>query len=338
MNKSIIEIFTFCCFVVSCFLGHNGLSQNYNKLPGTPEMLFGDTSRLGVPLAKDPHVIWFKDRYLMYYSVPGPRDALSPISGWGIGIAESHDLINWKKVGELTPGGEWEKHGLAAPSAIVLEGKVHLFYQSYGNWINDAMCHAYSEDGIHFTRNSTNPIFRPTGKWTSGRAIDAEIYKMDDKFLLFFATRDSSMKIQKYGVASAPLDTDFRRSHWTQMTDEAILKPEYPWEETCIEGASVIKRGEIYYLFYGGAYNNRPQQIGVAKSTDGIKWEKLSNKPFLVNGDPGTWNSSESGHPQIFLDNDGRSYLFYQGNNDSGKTWYISKVEVFWDENGPYLK
>ncbi|MBN1821278.1 MAG: family 43 glycosylhydrolase, partial [Prolixibacteraceae bacterium] len=287
-------ILSYNLFLILILIGFQSKSQNFNNLPGAPEMLYGDTSRIGVPFAKDPHVIWFKDRYLMYYSVPGKQDTLGAMSDWGIGIASGNDLTNWERVGEIGPAGEWEKNGLAAPSAIVLNGKVHLFYQTYGNWIKDAICHAVSEDGIHFKREDFNPIFRPNGEWTAGRAIDAEIFKTDDKFFLYFATREPAMKIQKIGVASAPLSTDFRPSDWTQLTDYAIVKPEYAWEETCIEGASVIKQGGWYYMFYAGAFNNRPQQIGVAKSKDGIKWEKLSNKPFLVNGDPGTWNSSES--------------------------------------------
>jgi hypothetical protein len=35
-----------------------------------PAMYFGDTVRTGVPFSKDPHVIWFQGKYLMYYSVP----------------------------------------------------------------------------------------------------------------------------------------------------------------------------------------------------------------------------------------------------------------------------
>jgi predicted GH43/DUF377 family glycosyl hydrolase len=140
------------------------------------------------------------------------------------------------------------------------------------------------------------------------------------------------------GVASAPANTNFNRNQWTQLTDYPILKPEYPWEGSCIEAASVIQQGDLLYMFYAGAYNNNPQQIGVAKSNDGIKWEKLSNKPFLTNGDPGEWNYSESGHPQIFKDRDGKTYLFFQGNNDNGKTWFISNVEVKWNEKGPYLE
>lgn len=85
-----------------------------------------------------------------------------------------------------------------------------------------------------------------------------------------------------------------------------VLVPEYPWEEKCVEGASVVQMGDEMFMFYAGAYNNRPQQIGVAKSSDGIHWTKLSNKPFLMNGDPGTWNCCESGHPHLFKTRKGK--------------------------------
>ena len=138
-------------------------------------MMYGDTSRVGVPYAKDPHVVNFKGRYLMYHSIPPKKG--DPNSGWNIGIAASSDLVNWAKVGEITPApnAEYEKKGLCAPGALVKDGKVHLFYQTYGNGKKDAICHAVSEDGIHFERNATNPIFSPTGDWNCGRAIDAEV-------------------------------------------------------------------------------------------------------------------------------------------------------------------
>jgi beta-1,2-mannobiose phosphorylase / 1,2-beta-oligomannan phosphorylase len=319
---------------ISILLLFTALNASFAKKP----MMYGDTSRTGVPFAKDPYVIKFNGRYLMYYSIPPYRDKSNPVQGWGLGIAESQDLTSWKRIGEVTPGGDYEKKGLAAPCALVIDGKVNLFYQTYGNGRNDAICHAVSDDGLHFKRNPTNPIFHPTGEWNCGRAIDAEVFRFGDRYLLFFATRDSSYKIQLQGVASAPANTDFSRSQWTQLSEKPILSPEYPWEGDCIEAASVIQKGNILYMFYAGAYNNNPQQVGVAMSDDGIKWQRMSNKPFLVNGDPGEWNSSESGHPHIFRDDDGRTYLFFQGNNDNGKTWFISKVEVKWDDNGPFLR
>ena len=93
----------------------------------------------------------------------------------------------------------------------------------------------------------------------------------------------------------------------------------------------------MLYMFYAWAYDNAPQQIGVATSKDGFKWERLYNEPFLRNGQPGEWNYSESGHPNIF-DDGNKTYLFYQGNKDKGNTWWISNVEVFWNKKGPYLK
>lgn len=302
------------------------------------KMMFGDTSRKGVPYSKDPHVIKFGNRYLMYFSIPPFADKSNPIQGWNIGIAESTDLINWTKTAEITPAGGVESKGLCAPCALVIRGKVHLFYQTYGNGKNDAICHAVSNDGITFKRNCTNPIFKPTGDWNCGRAIDAEVIQLNDKYLLYFATRDPEYKIQMQGVAECPVSSNFNRENWTQISKKPIMKPEYDWEGKCVEGASVIQRGNKLYMFYAGSYNNAPQQIGVAKSTDGINWEKLSKNPFLANGKPGEWNASESGHPHIFLNDDGKTYLFYQGNNDNGKTWFISNVQVFWDKNGPFLK
>lgn len=303
-----------------------------------PAMMYGDTTRRGVPFSKDPHVVSFGGRYLMYYTLPAHRDKNHPVKGLGIGIAESSDLTHWRRIGEITPAGEPETNGIAAPCALVIGRQVHLFYQTYGNGRKDAICHALSDDGIVFKRNPTNPVFRPTGDWNCGRAIDAEVFPMGDRYLLYFATRDTAYKIQMQGVAAAPLHTNFNRDQWTQLTDAPILTPEYPWEGQCVEGASIVRKGNTLYMFYAGAYNNNPQQIGVAKSSDGIRWQRLSNKPFLTNGDPGTWNSSESGHPHLFQDKDGRTWLFYQGNSDNGKTWYLSNREVLWNEKGPYLR
>lgn len=298
-----------------------------------PRMMFGDSLRIGKPFSKDPHVIRFNGRYLMYYSVPPYKEKNGTSHGWGIGIAESTDLNKWKVLGEVNqdPEAVYESKGLCAPSALVIDGKVNLFYQTYGNGPKDAICHASSTDGIHFTRNKTNPIFHPEGSWTCGRAIDAEVISFKGKYYLYYATRDPNYKIQMLGVAVAPGNTNFNRDDWQNISTEApMLKPELPWEKDCIEGASVINiKGELF-MFYAAAYNNAPQQIGVAKSSDGINWTRISDEPFLANGKPGEWNSSESGHPHIFDNPKGRDYLFFQGNNDKGKTWYLSNIPVKW--------
>ena len=110
-----------------------------------------------------------------------------------------------------------------------------------------------------------------------------------------------------------------------------------PWEQKCIEAAACVVRGNKLYMFYAGAYNNKPQQIGVAVSEDGINFKRLSDTPFLKNGDVNAWNASESGHPHIFTTPQGQTYLFYQGNNDKGKSYFISNLKIKWKNDLPQI-
>lgn len=283
---------------------------------------WADTSR-GRPFSKDPSVIRFGDKYFMYYSVP-PKDG---DTRWGQAVATSGDLHNWKRVRDIGLS-------ICAGDAIVLNDKVHLFYQTYGGGVRDSICHA-TGDGINFTISRT-PIFRPTGSWNNGRAIDAEARIIGQELFIYWATRDPSGTIQMIGAHSTPLTEPWV---WRQRSvNGPMLKPMYPWEGRCIEAATIQKLGSTYVMFYAGNYNNKPQQIGVAYSTDGSTWKRKSDAPFLRNGAAGSWNSCESGHPGIFFNpTDGKTWLFYQGNNDMGKTWWISKRQILWDGHVPRL-
>ena len=308
-----------------------------------PAMHWADTSRKlnaegqAIPYSKDPCVVKFGDRYLMYFSLP-PNDREKTDYGWIIGIAESRDLVHWKRIAELPPMQQCDAKGLCAPCARVWDGKVHLFYQTYGNGKNDAICYAGSEDGVDFTPHPQNPIFRPTGDWNCGRAIDADVFLFKGKLFLYAATRCPEMKIQKLVVATADPKSDYGPDCWTQACDDSILEPAFDWETKCIEASTVCQRGDQLVMFYAGGYNNDPQQIGVAVSDDGVSWTRLWDVPFIPNGKPGDWNHSESGHPGVFVDEDSRTYLFYQGNSDRGKTWFLSQVELDWNGVKPFVK
>jgi hypothetical protein len=46
-----------------------------------PAMMYGDTTRKGVPFSKDPHVVAFGGRYLLYYTLPAHSDKNHPVKG-----------------------------------------------------------------------------------------------------------------------------------------------------------------------------------------------------------------------------------------------------------------
>ena len=295
-------------------------------------MLFANT-QYGKPFAKDPAVVRFKDTYYLYYTVYYPdEDTIN------VGIATSKDMEEWTDVAELPCTDDCEKKGVGAPAAIVLDGRVHLFYQTYMNHARDAICHAVSEDGIHFEKNPENPVYHPEATWCCGRAIDADVCVFNGRLYLYIATRSHDFRIQKIGGAVADLDSGFGRDAWSHLADQTLLTPELAWEQDCIEApATIINNGRMF-MFYGGAYNKSPQQIGCAVSDDGIFFRRLSAEPFLPNGEPGTFNSGESGHPYAFRDDDGRAYLFYQGFDSDKQIWQLSKVEIAFDEsNIPYI-
>ena len=319
----------------------HGPAAHEEAKPMNPRMKWGDSDRLGRPFAKDPSVIRFGGRYLLYYSTaPYTKERRPPgleAEGWAIGIAESRDLVRWTKIGEVLPAHDYERQGLVNGRIILLDGKLHLFYNTYGNGRRDAICHDTTTDGLRFVRNATNPIVRAQGAWNCGRGIDCDVLEHGDKLLLYYATRDPSMKVQMLVVAGADRRSDFGRAAWTQLLDAPVLKPELPWEKRCIEAPSLLTRDGTICLFYGGGYNNDPQQIGCATSTDGLHFTRLFREPLLPNGKPGTWNASESGHPGLFVDDDGQTYMFFQANNDRGHTWYLSWVKIGWGDGVPRI-
>lgn len=290
-------------------------------------MLF--TSRLGGrEFAKDPAVVRLEETYYLYYSVFFGEVL-------GIGIAVSSDLENWSEQGRFPVTQECEKTGIGAPGAIVRDGRIHLFYQTYGTGERDSICHAWSDDGLQFIKDASNPVYHPSADWCCGRAIDADVCYFRNRWYLYIATRDHERNIQKIGAAYAEADSDFSRGSWKQVCRRAVLSPEMKWEQKCIEAPACVEYEGKLYLFYGGAYNCSPQQIGCAVSEDGVSFEKVSTEPVLPNGAPGSWNADESGHPFVFQDRDGKIYLFYQGFD--GETWRISKTRVSFRDGIPFF-
>jgi hypothetical protein len=89
-----------------------------------------------------------------------------------IEITDSLDLLKWRNVGYMMIEERFVKTGLVLPCAQVIDGKVYIFYQTYENGKDDAICHAVSNDRIcNFRRNITNLVFRPDGTCNCGRAI-----------------------------------------------------------------------------------------------------------------------------------------------------------------------
>ena len=315
----------------------------FKPLPS--QMLYGDETRLGKdrPFAKDPTVIRHGGRYFMYYSVCSydkahlPKNFGKRPNGWWGAVAESRDLVNWKRVGDLKADGmdvPGQLEMWVAPCVKKIDGKIHMFAQCRA-WRragrNECLIwHATSEDGINFKFTEPRPMFEPKNKWSVARAIDAEVYRVGDRLMLMYATREKpGAKVQRLGIAWAPYASDWASDKWTELSmEKPLFEPELPWEMSCIEAPTVVERKGIWYMFYAGAYNHERQQIGVAWSADGVNFRRWRDVPVFPHGRPGSWNEWESGHPGLFVDDDGRVYLFFQGKATLKGDYSLSCVEV----------
>src|SRR5262249_54048253 len=90
-----------------------------------------------------------------------------------------------------------------------------------------------------------------------------------------------------------------------------ILRNDAAWENNLVEGPSILRRGEYFYLFYSGnacCGRRCNYALGVARSKALLgPWEKNPANPILAGNDD--WKCP--GHGSIVTDQEGRAFLPY---------------------------
>ena len=60
--------------------------------------------------------------------------------------------------------------------------------------------------------------------------------------------------------------------------------PSRRWDERAVADPYVIRIGRYFYMYYLGQDRAGRQRLGVARSADGVRWEKLRSNPVLELG------------------------------------------------------
>jgi len=82
--------------------------------------------------------------------------------------------------------------------------------------------------------------------------------------------------------------------------------PYMSWDEMGVSDPYVVRIGSYFYMYYTGLDRGRRQRIGLARSADGVHWEKLRTNPILAPGDPGSFDENGLGEPAVW-----QSHGFY---------------------------
>ena len=88
--------------------------------------------------------------------------------------------------------------------------------------------------------------------------------------------------------------------------------PRGSWDERGVADPYVIRLGEWFYMYYLGQDRARRQRLGLARSSDGVRWEKLRTSPILELGESGAFDEEGLGEPAVWQSH-GWYWMLYTG-------------------------
>ena len=205
----------------------------------------------------------------------------------------------------LSPGapGEWDGVDVLNPSVIKREGLYYNLYSGFdGKTWHTGL--AQSTDGVSWTK--LGKVLSPAPASWEGDYIAANgsALVLGGGFLYWY----QAGRLPSIGLARS---ADGRR--WTKLPRPVLRPgPRGSWDERGVADPYVIRAGGSYYMYYLGQDRARRQRIGVARSLDGVSWEKLRRNPILELGEAGAFDENGLGEPAVWSWQ-GRYWMLYTG-------------------------
>ncbi len=185
----------------------------------------------------------------------------------------------------VIPHGEFSD--VLNPAVVKINGEYQNFYSEYDgkNWTT---ARAISTDGVHWTNRT--PLNLPV----SGG----------------IAANGSALSNDYWYQTGAPA----RIALWRDNKSQIVLEPgpQGSFDEYAVADPDVIKLGGTFYMFYLGQDLASRQRLGLARSSDGVHWEKLRSNPILELGAVGSFDESGLGEPAAWSSG-GWYWMLYTG-------------------------
>jgi len=186
------------------------------------------------------------------------------------------------------------------PSVVRFQGAYWNFYSEF-----DGQTHAWhtaaatSSDGIAWMK--LGRVLSPEGSYI---AANGSALVVGDELLYWFE-------------AGYPLRIALARSrdgkNWTRQSNVVVpLGPRGSFDERAVADPYVIRAGGNFYMFYLGQDRAHRQSLGIARSIDGVTWEKLRTNPILEPGAPGAFDENGVGEPAVWTSG-GQWWMLYTG-------------------------
>jgi predicted GH43/DUF377 family glycosyl hydrolase len=200
--------------------------------------------------------------------------------------------------------GAWDSVDVLNPSVIRLKGFYLNLYSGFdGHTWRTGL--ATSADGVQWQK--VGRVLTPEGWEGSYIAANGSALVSGGEILYWYvAGEQGNGKIALARSRNGGLD-------WTKAPKPVLAPgPRGSFDERAVADPYVIQRGDRFYMFYLGQDRAARQRLGVARSRDGVVWEKLRSNPVLELGPPGSFDEVGLGEPAIWSSG-GFYWMLYTG-------------------------
>jgi hypothetical protein len=246
-----------------------------------PSVLYGPPAPGPRSLTPDPRLL-----YNFYSGFDGRT--------WRTGLAISPDGFHWQKKGMvLAPDRQtWEGDYWATNGSALFDGHEFWYWYQAGPRSQPRLGLSRSTDGLTW-RKQPSPVLMPgpRGSWDERGVADPYIFTAGPYLYLYYLGQNRAQQ-QRLGVARSRDGV-----HWEKLRSNPILElgGTGAFDENGLGEPAVWSARGFYWMLYTGRDVHESRHLGLARSTDGVHWQKL---PAVYSGSQ-PWNSKVLCDPSI---------------------------------------
>jgi predicted GH43/DUF377 family glycosyl hydrolase len=204
--------------------------------------------------------------------------------------------VAWRWSARVSPvleRGGWDAHDVLNPSVLFHAGGWLNLYSGFDGraWHTGL---ATSSDGIVWSKGGR--VLSPdTSGWEGGYiAANGTALAWHDEVLYWYQAGPK-------GSTRIALARSRDGRNWRKEPGPVLdYGPRGSWDERGLGDPYVIRASGYFYLYYLGQDRARRQRLGVARSRDGVRWEKLRANPVLEAGGYASFDENGVGEPAVW--------------------------------------
>ena len=251
----------------------------------------------------NPSVIDFHGQYINLYSTYDGRT-------WHTALATSSDGVAWQKHGIALSPEAWEGHYVAANGSALVHNDEILYWYEAGEPFQIAL--ARSKDGTNWTKRPT-PVLTPgpRGSFDERAVADPYIIAASGSLYMYYIGLDRARR-QRLGVARSP-----DGEHWQKLRTNPILEvgSANSFDENGLGEPAVWSSAGSYWMLYTGRSRSEQRRIGLARSSDGVHWERDQSLPIIEGAE--AWDREVVCDPTVQVTSEGIRVWFGGGDRRS---------------------